>query len=401
MNLINITTAAIFAGLLTVSLARPDPKPDDDAVFGNYDSFLENFESKPKKNDNIFEVVYKGINREVADVKQPFETVLFGGIDIVCPSVKKILGVDYSQYKPGDEPDLNEMTLLFITPAYSITFNITQAAESIPAAKDFNPNQKLYIFIHGFVADPTGSTFEMIRKALFSQGNANVIALDGSKFLSWFYLRSTTYVRFMGEKLGEVMASMVQNGVNPADIHFIGHSLGAHISGFAGKTFMNETEQRVGRITGLDPAGPCYARLDKELRLKSTDADFVDVIHTDAGVLGLKDTIGDVDYYPNQGAQQPGCTLIGCSHGRSWQYLVESVVNPEAFPAVKCASWEDFKKGTCENEISYMGLPAEPGTTGNYYLQTDAESPYSLGMNGTKYVDTDGIIRNVTQFIFG
>ncbi|KAI5643439.1 lipase domain-containing protein [Phthorimaea operculella] len=401
MNLINVTPAAIFAGLLAISLARPDPAPD--SVFGNYDNFLEKFEPKPHKKDNFFEEVGKDINREIADVKQPFEKVLFDGIDVVCPSVKKIFGVDYSQYKASDEPDLNKMTLLFITPAYTITFNITQAAESIPEAKDFDPDQKLYIFIHGFIADADGDTFETIRKALFSQGKANVIALDGSKFIHWLYLRSTTYVRFMGQKLGEVLASMIQNGVDPAQIHIIGHSLGAHISGFAGKTFTNLTESRVGRITGLDPAGPCYARIDEDLRLKNTDADFVDVVHTDAGVLGLEDSIGDVDYYPNQGAQQPECTWIGCSHGRSWQYFAESVVNPEAFPAVKCDSWSDFKKGTCENDtsISYMGFPSEPGTTGSYYLQTDGEMPFSLGMNGTKYVDTDGVIRNVTQAIFG
>lgn len=81
--------------------------------------------------------------------------------------------------------------------------------------------------------------------------------------------------------------------MNPADIYLIGHSLGSHISGFTGKTFTSLTGHRVGRITALDPAGPCFSHVDPELRLQSSDAAFVDVIHTDAGVYGLKDSVGE------------------------------------------------------------------------------------------------------------
>lgn len=43
-------------------------------------------------------------------------------------------------------------------------------------------------------------------------------------------------------------------------------------------------------------------------RLSETDADYVDVIHTDAGVFGIPDPIGHADFYPNGGrALQPGC----------------------------------------------------------------------------------------------
>lgn len=76
-------------------------------------------------------------------------------------------------------------------------------------------------------------------------------------------------------------------------MHIIGHSLGAHISAFAGKTFRRLTGKGLGRITGLDPAGPCFTHVDVNSRLKATDADFVDVIHTDAGVYGIKDAVGE------------------------------------------------------------------------------------------------------------
>lgn len=41
--------------------------------------------------------------------------------------------------------------------------------------------------------------------------------------------------------------------------------------------------------------------------LDSTDAKFVDVIHTNGRHLGMILPAGHVDYYPNGGEHQPGC----------------------------------------------------------------------------------------------
>ena len=81
----------------------------------------------------------------------------------------------------------------------------------------------------------------------------------------------------------------------------IGHSLGAHVCGFTGKA------RKLTGIIGLDPAGPIFEYNSEEMRLNRNDADMVYVIHTNTDWLGIWTNIGDIDYYPNGGENQPGC----------------------------------------------------------------------------------------------
>ena len=69
-------------------------------------------------------------------------------------------------------------------------------------------------------------------------------------------------------------------------------------------------------LTGLDPAGLYFTTVGSDFRLDESDASYVDVIHTDAGVLGTNRRDGDVDFYPNGGSRQPGC-LFKCKLRRS------------------------------------------------------------------------------------
>ncbi|CAH0696477.1 unnamed protein product [Spodoptera exigua] len=339
----------------------------------------------------------KSITNDIATIAEPIEKALFAIGFSQCSEVKKLLGVDYDTFNRM-EPDLNGLSLLFITRTVDITYKLRDAARLIPQSEWFDPSKPLKIYLHGFIDDPSQDSFTMLSKAFLKAGDVNILALDASSLLSWQYLRATTMVQFIGEQLGKLLASLVKAGLNRSNIHLIGHSLGSHISGFAGKTFKTLTKHRVGRITGLDPAGPCFSGVDVSSRLNRKDARFVDVIHTDAGVYGIAEAVGHVDYFPNGGSKQPNCPpthiLDSCSHSRAWLLFAESVTNPDAFIAVACPNWDDFQNQRCNySNLSPMGLPSRPGTRGTYYLSTADAPPYGLGNDGTRSVKSEGVLR--------
>ena len=92
-------------------------------------------------------------------------------------------------------------------------------------------------------------------------------------------------------------------------MQIVGHSLGSHIAGFAGKSFQDNTGLKLFRIFGLDPAGPSFEGRPSSERLSQGDAGTVVVLHTD-GVFGYKQSLGTLDFYANFGdLVQPGCSM--------------------------------------------------------------------------------------------
>lgn len=137
----------------------------------------------------------------------------------------------------------------------------------------------------------------MFFSALLRVDDFNVINVD------WSNIAFVFNVRECGAYVAQMYDYLVSEGFNLKDIHCTGHSLGAHVCGFSGKGVTSGT---IARITGLDPSEAEFDVTNPEGRLNSTDADYVDVIHTSAGT-GYIDAIGQVDYFPNSGDDQPGC----------------------------------------------------------------------------------------------
>lgn len=185
----------------------------------------------------------------------------------------------------------------------------------------------------------------------------------------------------------------------------LGHSLGAQICGAAARHFSQSTNRLIPRITGLDPANPCFHSGERLTGLFRGDAQYVDVIHTNPGCLGKKDSIGDIDFYAN-GIRplQPGCYDVSCSHGRAWEYYAESVYpgNEFNFMARKCSSIKDFLSQYCIGPLYPMGYATPINLKGNYFLTTNSRSPYGKNHGHPRKAENfanPAIVANCANFV--
>lgn len=62
-------------------------------------------------------------------------------------------------------------------------------------------------------------------------------------------------------------------------------------------------------------------------------------------------------------------------------FYAESVATKGAnvFPAARCSNYADFLSGKCQTKSQQMGFNARDFVTGDFYLQTNAASPFSRG----------------------
>ncbi|XP_011865581.1 PREDICTED: pancreatic triacylglycerol lipase-like [Vollenhovia emeryi] len=274
----------------------------------------------------------------------------------------------------------------------------------------FNVSKPLRVLIHGFKG--SGSDVGAIHgiNFLLDIEDANVIILDWTKGAGTSYGAAVANSELVGRQLALVLLDAVNLGVDPADIYVIGFSLGAHVAGCASEV-LKERSLLLGRITGLDPASPFFRRhlfREKTRKLDATDARLVDVVHTDGSQdfmdgFGLLKPIGHIDFFPNGGREQPGCTdiknsvvvshlkedlldkHIACSHLRAFQIYIESVRSQNEkckFTAWPCPQGGiSYARGTCfpmesTNWNQELGYAANRGALGIYYLATRAEAPF-------------------------
>ena len=116
------------------------------------------------------------------------------------------------------------------------------------------------------------------------------------------YFQAASNTQIAGRAIGYLLNQLKKKGLN-VQFHCVGHSLGSHVCAYAGFHTQSEFGWKIDRITGLDPAGLNFEHSDVAVRIDKSDAEFVDIIHTNTGPTGAGITapLGHADFYPNGG----------------------------------------------------------------------------------------------------
>lgn len=115
----------------------------------------------------------------------------------------------------------------------------------------FKVGNPVKILVHGYTDTPNVYYYSNITTEYLKKGDYNVIQVDWSKYADDFYPVVAGNSKGVGRCIALFIVALNETiGVKLDDIHLIGPSIGAHISGFAGKFVKNFTDMSVGRITG-------------------------------------------------------------------------------------------------------------------------------------------------------
>ncbi|KAK7794265.1 hypothetical protein R5R35_013600 [Gryllus longicercus] len=235
-----------------------------------------------------------------------------------------------------------------------------------------SPSNPLVLISHGYLENGNKTWMLNMMVELLQFADLNVILIDWGGGSAPPYSQAVANTRVVGTVAAHLVNQIGKLGYRTTDCHVIGHSLGSHIASYIGQVLKDKFKIRLARISALDPAEPHFTKTPPIMRLDPTDADFIDVTHTDtapfiSGGLGLLEPVGHVDFYPNGGVNQPGCSetmshyigrergsfvgglqkFLSCNHIRSYKYYTESINTRCPYMAIACESWEHFKNGSC------------------------------------------------------
>uniref|UniRef100_A0A8C2JWY3 Lipase, hepatic a n=1 Tax=Cyprinus carpio TaxID=7962 RepID=A0A8C2JWY3_CYPCA len=243
-----------------------------------------------------------------------------------------------------------------------------------------------------------------------SEGSINLVIADWLTLAHQHYPIAVQYTRIVGQDIAHLLRWLEVRVIPLGKVHWIGYSLGAHISGFAGSN-LAVSGKTFGRITGLDPAGPLFEGMSHTERLSPEDARFVDAIHTftqeHMGLsVGIKQAVAHFAFYPNGGSFQPGCQLhVQNIYAHFAQYGImgellgfinewinsrkrKEQVHPHILNqimAYKCSDNTAFDKGycldcrkNCSNTLGYDIKKVCTGTSKRLFLKTRSHMPYKL-----------------------
>ncbi|KAI4504108.1 hypothetical protein M0802_000579 [Mischocyttarus mexicanus] len=245
---------------------------------------------------------------------------------------------------------------------------------------DINFKRPTRFITHGWINSRNSKACTLIRDAYLNHDDYNIIVIDWSRISVREYIWACTRVKMVGQYVATMIDFLEKEGMDLSTTTLIGHSLGAHVAGLAAYYAKNT----VNYVVGLDPALPGFTLANSGSRISQSDANYVEVIHTNGGLLGYLRPIGDADFFPNGGKKQAGCIVdIGgaCSHLRAFEFFAESINSKVGFHAKKCDSYLQYKLGLCNTKLSSImgGHKNLLKTRGTFFLDTSSAPPYAKG----------------------
>lgn len=161
-----------------------------------------------------------------------------------------------------------------------------------------NFNLPVVFLTHGWFDSKNRTWIYQTLEDFLLYQDTNVCVVDWNRLALQSYAISAKNTKKVGHQLAKFIKAMENLGMDLNRVSLVGHSFGSHVSGYAGAALGG----RLNSIYALDPAGPRFTK--KKLnpiseRLDPTDAQFVQVIHTDRTYIGADYDLGHQDFYPN------------------------------------------------------------------------------------------------------
>ncbi|OXA50639.1 Hepatic triacylglycerol lipase [Folsomia candida] len=145
----------------------------------------------------------------------------------------------------------------------------------------FQAGQKTVFIIHGFRSSYLSEMSQIVKNAyLSSHFHYNYIVVDWEKLgnpqppelTSSLYFLAVKNVPIVAQRVAEFVSWLKDSGFLVLDqIHMVGHSLGAHVSGLAGRNLQAwHNSEKIFRITGV-----CSHRFSYKLYVASFTKNFI------------------------------------------------------------------------------------------------------------------------------
>uniref|UniRef100_A0A0A9YJS7 Pancreatic lipase-related protein 2 n=1 Tax=Lygus hesperus TaxID=30085 RepID=A0A0A9YJS7_LYGHE len=171
------------------------------------------------------------------------------------------------------------------------------------------------VIFHGFASSSSASWIADLEQALLKLDDLDVFTVDWSQGAAGpNYFQAVANTRVVATLVARFLRKLVERKwCSSSNLHLIGQSLGAHLASYVATNLTN-----VAEITGLDPAQPWFENNAVETHLDPSDAQFVQVVHTN--VLPFWPSFGLGISKPTETLQNIGDKTAGWTPANRWVF---------------------------------------------------------------------------------